>query len=1152
MQYRRNSLRRLTLVLLRLCALICWLALGAFLPGTVVAGTASWSLTGGGGSEVMAFAVAPDQSGVIYMVTQTSYDAFFHRSDDWGKTWTRIGLKLDCAYGLYSLVVDPRNHSVVYAFAHDCGFIKSTDGGETWTEPRFGFYGNLVIDPWRPDRLVVLDSSATVMSTDGGSTWNPLTVFQRVLADVAFDPNDASRIYGAIADGVYQSTDQGKTWRDVTGTLYDDKANKIRNFQGIIVDPKDTRTLYTWNWTALYKTVDEGAQWVVQNNFEKMGFEPYRFICSPSNGTRLYTVSHSGHVFTSSDSGKNWASIDLNLPLAAPNQLALIAGEPEHLWLGTSHGLFSKAAGPDLWQAHNRGFGHESSVLAVVKGHPGQLYSRSSEGFYRTTDGGDTWFPVRLRGIVTSVVTHPTDPLKAWLVTDVFSYPDNSTEIHETTDGGVSWTRVDPGGLPVYDPRMIGDRADPRVLYLAVGSSLLKSVDEGRSWTKLQPDYGGRILMQDTSLTPALYIHGKTAPLARSTDQGQTWEELGEPGIQLSWLAISPRHPEVLYSISDYSQVNRSTDGGKSWEVMRPGFGYSTILDLVVDPAVDGVLYAADDRHSICVSRDEGRTWAPFEPEFPPADLPINLLLTAEARLYAGTSGDVRHIDLGRNLDFLFPQIGDGEAPGNGRLQTTLQLMNQGSPTEAVISFFDSLGNPMSLALGARPPAAEHRITLGHGQSFSGSTPGIGALNVGYARVSGGPGLAGAAVYSYSQNGTMLFQAGVPSSSRVLNFGLFFDVSQSEDNGFALANTGDVAVDPRLTVFDREGQTVAVRKLSEVLGRSLNPGEHLARYVSEMFPQLLPQGVQNGVIAVQSEQPLSPVSLRQNDQPGVGFPLDVWTLSTFPVLGNLPAWGYNRPFCCTLYNPIVFPQVVDGMSGDVQAKTILRLARIGGNWDEFRIRFVQSDGSVMNVELEGPDVQLNQNAGWWVFKVKPGGSTTLRTKGSGPIKVGYAIIYSTRFEIFGTAFYSWSEKGVKLFETGVPAAEPLTDFTIFFDSEPELLQTGLAMANMGDFDTNVTFRLYDRAGQLKASRTWQSYLLAAHDPAVEKGHRALFVREILPDLDQLDVQGGILTVHSDQPAAAVTIRQRDNPQLGFPDDLYLITVFPVVPGRHDY
>ncbi|RPI18905.1 MAG: hypothetical protein EHM61_28600, partial [Acidobacteria bacterium] len=775
-QYRKTSPPRHAVIrLLAVVWAVCVIAQQASWTG---AGTGSWSTIGGGGREVMAFAVAPDQSGVIYLVSKVLNKAVFHRSDDWGRTWKRVGVTLDCFDGLHSLAVDPRNHSIVYGFAEDCGFIKTIDGGETWTTSLLGLYGSLVIDPWRPDRILILDSATGArLSTDGGSSWGATPIFPGSMTGFVFDTKDSNRVYAANNEAVFESTDQGHAWRSITGSLKDSSGNKIKNFSGVVVDPKNAGTLYTWTWVALYKTTDGGVRWVEQSTFEKMGFEPLRLLTSSRDGTRLYAISQGKGVFTSGDSGKTWDSINLNLPFVQPRGLSVIEGEPDGLWVATTRGLFSKPAGPSLWQAHNRGLSSESRVLGLSKADPQRLYSQSSGDFYRTPDGGATWFPIRFPGLVTCVVTHPSDPLKAWLVLGV-GPPDNvRTEVHETTDGGINWTRVDPGGLPSYWSYMIGDRTDPRILYLTGFGSLLKSADEGRSWTRLQPQSTGTILIQDASAKAALYVSANEG-LLRSTDQGQTWDNLGDE-LPPRRLAIDPRHPEVLYSVTSYSQVNRSTDGGKSWLVMREGFGYSTILDILVDPVMDGVLYAADDGPGICVSQDGGRTWAPFEPEFPPPNLPLEFLLAPGGRLYVSTMGDIRHIDLGSHLDIIFPQVGDGEVPGNGRLQTTLQLVNQGPDTEAVVRFFDSFGQPLSIGLGSAPAASDHRISLGRGHSFSAVTPGRGQLQSGYARVSGGPGLTGAAVYSYSEKGITLFQAGVPSSHRINNFGLFFDVSAS-------------------------------------------------------------------------------------------------------------------------------------------------------------------------------------------------------------------------------------------------------------------------------------------------------------------------------------------------------------------------------------
>jgi photosystem II stability/assembly factor-like uncharacterized protein len=1107
------------------------------------AGSSTWTFINGGGRPIMAFAIAPDQSGVIYTAADYSYRALFHRSDDWGRTWTRIAPELNCSSGYYSMVVDPRDHDVVYLYAHDCGFIKSTDGGSSWTEPHFGFYGMLRLDPWRPDHLVLYENGGAYLSRDGGTTWDDTPLFAGSVAELVFDPHDQNRVYMANGQGIWESVDHGKTWKSVSLSL----GAKNDGFQGVFPHPVKKDVLYAWTRATLYKTTNGGLLWQEQNTSDMKNMDP-AFLTHSPDGSRFYAITTmTGQLYTSEDEGGTWVSLSLNLPTeASASGVGFQGGNSEALWVPTRKGLFTKAVGTGLWESRNRGFGLLSEVLAVSQADPLRLYSRSSGDFYCSADGGLTWYPVRLNNIVASVVTHPADPLRAWLSTGILGA--ESIGIYETTDGGISWAQVDSGGLPFSFTRMIGDRRDSRVLYLATESALLKSTDEGRSWARIHAECDNAILVQDASENPVLYVGGGYSPLYRSTDGGHTWEQPLTPENRPSSLAVDTRRPHIHYAKVG-GWVKRSNDSGKTWEII--GILPSDASSILVDPRCDDVLYTAGG--SVCVSRDGGRTWSPFEPEIPTLSNLVHLLVTPEGRMYAGSSNNVWHIDASTHLDLFFSQIGDGEAPTEGRLRTTLQLMNQGADAEAVVEFFDSLGQPLSLALGSRPAAAKHLIPLRRGQSFSATTPGLGPLKVGYARVSGGPGIAGAVVYSYLEKGTMLFEAGVPSSPRTHHFGILFDLSESENNGFALINNGEKPTDPSFTLLAPDGHRIDVQKLSDHLGRALNPGEHIARYVSEIFPELLPSGRCQGLIAISSEQPLCPVSIRQNDKPGLAFPEDIWTLSIFPVLRKAPTAPYLQRHHCRNFTP-GFPQVVDGRDGDVQAQTVFRLARTDfQEW--FGLRFFNSDGSVMNLELEGPDVYYDESIPAWLFKIGQAGSTTLTTKGTGPLKVGYAVINTGVFDLSGTAFYSLNHKGVKLFETGVPIAEPLTDFTVFFDSVPDLLRTGLAMVNFGNAEANVTFRVYDRDGECRAQHTWHNFLALHDNPDAFmpiREHKARFIDELVPAFYELGLEGGIMTVESDQPLAAVTVRQRDNPEVPFPDDVYLITVFPVVPGRHDH
>ena len=69
----------------------------------------------------------------------------------------------------------------------------------------------------------------------------------------------------------------------------------------------------------------------------------------------------------------------------------------------------------------------------------------------------------------------------------------------------------------------------------------------------------------------------------------------------------------------------------------------------------------------------------------------------------------------------------------------------------------------------------------------------------------------------------------------------------------------------------------------------LQPGEHRAQFIHELFPAAVEQALEmQGVVVVSSDQPLVAVTLRQNDNPGADFPEEVPTLTTFPVIPPIP------------------------------------------------------------------------------------------------------------------------------------------------------------------------------------------------------------------------------------------------------------------------
>ena len=82
---------------------------------------------------------------------------------------------------------------------------------------------------------------------------------------------------------------------------------------------------------------------------------------------------------------------------------------------------------------------------------------------------------------------------------------------------------------------------------------------------------------------------------------------------------------------------------------------------------------------------------------------------------------------------------------------------------------------------------------------------------------------------------------------------------------------------------------MSTRNIAELQGGSpFAPGAHLSKYAFEIFPEIISQGMLEGMIGVVSDQPLAAVTLRQRDDPAKVFPDDVFLMSVFPVIPGAP------------------------------------------------------------------------------------------------------------------------------------------------------------------------------------------------------------------------------------------------------------------------
>ncbi len=201
-------------------------------------GGATWAdglvASAGVADDVWALTVDPSRAGTVYAGARNH----LYRSTDSGGTWARLEA------GPYfsrpaRVVTDPWNPGVVMVPLE--GVHRSTDYGATWTltrdglmvdDPCFGvtpcLVHDLAVDPFRPDLVYAASECGLMRSEDAGLTWAladdglppvdcgapPLdcTGCDGPMA-VAASPHDHGHVALLGADGVYQSTDSGGSWR---------------------------------------------------------------------------------------------------------------------------------------------------------------------------------------------------------------------------------------------------------------------------------------------------------------------------------------------------------------------------------------------------------------------------------------------------------------------------------------------------------------------------------------------------------------------------------------------------------------------------------------------------------------------------------------------------------------------------------------------------------------------------------------------------------------------------------------------------------------------------------------------------------------------------------------------------------------------------
>ncbi len=276
-------------------------------------------------------------------------------------------------------------------------------------------------------------------------------------------------------------------------------------------------------------------------------------------------------IFVSDDGGASWQDISAGLPAdAAPGPLYAdaISGQ---VFVGTGKGLFHSIPAPSTngWQRETMLPCHADGIYPSRKG---LLVWEHRNGFYQNWTGTDVW-----------VAKHQALPDPS--VRDVVETADGSlvvctdSGIFKTSDGGKSWRKV-------FEDELISqlDVAPDGTLSATVYQGILRSTDGGEHWnwvTEKMPTY--RVVSHlDGQLVAFAKHEGKwQAQTLSGPEQGKNWQPLADGLATFRAVFDLKQVGDVLLCTNELG-VSRSTDGGKTWQLVRQVPNESTSFRLTV------------------------------------------------------------------------------------------------------------------------------------------------------------------------------------------------------------------------------------------------------------------------------------------------------------------------------------------------------------------------------------------------------------------------------------------------------------------------------------------------------------------------------------------------------------------------------------------
>ena len=531
------------------------------------------------------------------------------------------------------------------------GVWKTTDGGISWTpmsdKEKFSSVGAIAVAESDPNvvyvgtgeaciRNNILQGNGMYKSTDAGKTWRFIGLEDtRHIGRLAVNPKNPDIVFVAALGhaygrnterGVFRSTDGGKTWQKV---LYkDDQTGAI----DVVFDPSNSKIVYAALWQAyrtpysmvsggpgsgLYRSADGGTTWTqIKGNGFPSGVLGRIGVAVSAETNRVYALieADKGGLYRSDDGGEHWRLVNDDHRFR------------QRAWYYTH--VFADPANPD--------------VVYIL-----------NTGSYRSIDGGKTFTQLSTpHGDNHGLWIDPTNPKR------LINSNDGGADI--STDGGLHWTSQDNQPTAQFY-HVIVDNQFPYHIYgsqqdntsVGIASATNHFGIDRTDWNPVGGCESGYIAPypRDANIVYAGCYDGSITEFNKDlgTEREMNAWPLNPMGhgdadlkYRFQWTApivISPHDPNVIYHGAQ--MILKTSDRGYHWQEISPDLTrndkrtqqssggpitqdntsaeyYGTVFTIAESPVQAGAIWAGSDDGLVHVTTDGGKNWADVTPK----DLP--------------------------------------------------------------------------------------------------------------------------------------------------------------------------------------------------------------------------------------------------------------------------------------------------------------------------------------------------------------------------------------------------------------------------------------------------------------------------------------------------------------------------------------------------